>query len=165
MKYSNSLSKLKNKGHKLLNEYISLDSSHEDKKSKTAKAYRKLADKLESYRIYPHFSLMKTEEEVEIAIMKLEKMIEKRKDKIKYSAKSEYAPNLQELQKNASNLNNQIKTCTHEWKEDEMFESGAITIIEGTVNDSGKITRVKCLKCEVEEFVPKDVLNRFSLLK
>ena len=55
--------------------------------------------------------------------------------------------------------------CTHEWEEDEMFASGAITMITGTLDDLGKETRVICKKCGDTDFVPKDIFNRLNLLK
>jgi len=91
---------LKEIGHKLLDEYIELD-TYRGPKTERNHAYQKLATKIRKNH-NAHFGMMTTEKEVLNANDKLQKMIEKRKNRIKYYGydKVEYAPNIQELQKN-----------------------------------------------------------------
>lgn len=100
----NTLLELKNEGHKLLDEYIMLDLHRGSIKAERIHAYAKLSTKLNRN---PHFSSMKTEEEVKEAIQKLKRMIKMRIKKFKYRGidKIEVAPNVMELQRKASLLN------------------------------------------------------------
>jgi hypothetical protein len=45
------------------------------------------------------------------------------------------------------------KKCKHQWKEDEMFAIGAVTLISGSPQDLGEETRVECEKCGKVEYV------------
>ena len=95
----NQLQFLKNEGHKLLDEYIALD-THRGKKEKTH-AYRKLETKLKQHH-KAHFAMMTTEAEVLHAISRLNDMIKKRKNKLEMLGfgKIKFAPNIREIQKN-----------------------------------------------------------------
>ena len=100
----NNLQELKQKGHDLLDEYVSLDKSFRTPKERIKHAYDKLNFRLSKIdKEHPnHFAMMKTEKEVETAIIKLESMIIRRKKKNEYMGfdKIQFAPNLKELQKN-----------------------------------------------------------------
>ena len=43
--------------------------------------------------------------------------------------------------------------CSHKWVEDEMFASGAVTIIAGPIKDLGEETRLECEKCGEIKYV------------
>lgn len=106
----NQLQFLKNEGHKLLEEYIALDpNKHGGPKKERDHAYSKLESKLRK-RQKAHFSMMHTEAEVLQAISKLGEMIKKRAERIKREGwdKSVIAPNVQELQRQASELNKEL---------------------------------------------------------
>lgn len=102
---------LKNIGHKLLDEYVSLD-SYKGSAAERRAAYIKLASKLnlkeEVHKA--HFSYMHTSKEILNAIRQLEKMIEKRKQRIEFEGRNKafFAPNLMELQQKANELNKHL---------------------------------------------------------
>lgn len=103
--YDYHLAFLKEQGHKLLDEYVSLDYVDRDSKGY---AYKKLAKKLKAKDFRKaHFGAMATEGEVVAAINRLEAMIAKRKNKIERGLvrNDVVAPNVMELQKMASQLN------------------------------------------------------------
>jgi hypothetical protein len=52
----------------------------------------------------------------------------------------------------------------HKWKEDEMFAKGIFTLVSGTIDDMGEETRVYCEECGKVDYVPKNVLTRWSAL-
>lgn len=101
-----NLAHLKNIGHKLLDEYIALDITKGHQAEKLH-AYRELAKKLKWENSSAHFGRMTTSKEVLEAIRKLERMIKKRKNRIEFygSDKIVFAPNVRELQKQATELN------------------------------------------------------------
>ena len=94
----NSIGFLKNEGHKLLDEYISLGDNF-DKKERNA-AYQKLEKKIQK-NYHAHFKMMTTEAECLHAIERLNAMITKRRQKIKLTntGRIKFAPNLQKIQK------------------------------------------------------------------
>jgi len=104
---SEDLAGLKSLGHQLLDEYIALDTYRGSTKAEKKHAYRKLAMQLKTDEWEAHFGVMNEKQHILRAIKKLEKMIRKRKAKIEHLGldKRQYAPNLRELQKQASNLN------------------------------------------------------------
>ena len=57
-----------------------------------------------------------------------------------------------------------IEKHEHIWEEDEMFASGIITMIGGTIDDLGEETRVICKECGAADFVPKNYHKRINLL-
>ena len=92
---------LKERGHRLLDEYIDLGVKyrmHGTRKQEMEHAYRKLGMKLDSN---PHFSSMKDSQQVMRAVLKLQRMIKMRHKKIRYRGldKNVIAPNVKELQK------------------------------------------------------------------
>lgn len=102
------LQELKAEGHRLLDEYVALEhrSWRKDRKLALRHAYEKLGFKLGGTKPN-HFRLMTTAKEVNMAIVRLRRMIQKRKDRIDWlqNEKIEVAPNLRELQQYASTLN------------------------------------------------------------
>lgn len=101
---------LKQLGHELLEEFIALDiASKSNDKTKRNNAYTKLQEHLHSSH-YAHYSMMTTEPEVWEANNTLKKLIAERKAKIYKLGldKVVIAPNVQELQKFASTLNQDI---------------------------------------------------------
>lgn len=92
------MGELKNLGHKLLDEYISLDVMRQGSWAKHH-AYRKLGKKLKREEYLAHFRFMTEKKQVVEAIAKLRKMIDKRRSKIEWRGKDEFAPNLMELQR------------------------------------------------------------------
>lgn len=58
-----------------------------------------------------------------------------------------------------------MSECKHEWKEDEMFASGAIMVFGGRIDDIGEETRIECVKCKAVDYVPKNVFHRINLLE
>ena len=88
------ISELKKTGHALLDEYISLEWrpwKHKAGYKYRQDTYLKLSEKLGGKP--HHFSDMKTKEEVLLAIAKLRKMIERRKNRIEYTVKyKEFLP-------------------------------------------------------------------------
>ena len=109
MKYDPTIKLLKNDGHKLLEEYIQLD-SRKGIKFKRNHAYGKLAKKVKNGNPV-HFAQMTTIRELKEAIIKLKKMIKTRKQKLAWEnrfgdgGEVKVAPNVRELQKLASELN------------------------------------------------------------
>ncbi len=106
---SYSLRELKSTGHKLLDEYIELN-LYFGARSERKKAYLTLAERIKCEEIKAHFGHMATEAEVNRAIEELHGMIRRRKKKIEQQGwnKREFAPNLQELQKQANDLNQHL---------------------------------------------------------
>jgi hypothetical protein len=100
------LKKLKNEGHRLLDEYVSLDITR-DKKRAIKYAYEKLGTKLNPNE-NTHFGMMTSREEIIRAISKLKRMIKKRQDKMEFRGVEEIAPNVMELQKMANGLNKHL---------------------------------------------------------
>jgi ribosomal protein S27AE len=45
-----------------------------------------------------------------------------------------------------------------------MFACGAIMMVTGHIGDLGHETRIYCEKCGAVEYVPKNALNRFSIV-
>ena len=45
--------------------------------------------------------------------------------------------------------------CKHEWVEDEMFKSGAVTMLFGNIGDVNEETKVICKKCGEWDYVKK----------
>jgi len=45
------------------------------------------------------------------------------------------------------------KKCKHEWEEDEVFASGAITMVSGSPKDLGEETKIVCQKCGEVRYV------------
>ena len=43
--------------------------------------------------------------------------------------------------------------CRHNWKEDPMFASGAMTMVSGSPKDLGEETRMICGKCEAVDYI------------
>jgi hypothetical protein len=93
------LQTLKNNGHELLEEYISLDRTYRTAKQKRDYAYRKLSGKVNGQS---HFSKMTEVKHVISANAALRKMIKKRKSNNEFWGidKVKFAPNLMELQRN-----------------------------------------------------------------
>lgn len=77
------LSKLKARGHKLLDEYILLRFGKFTRTNRT-RAYQRLAGGIEKKKRLAHFREMRTEEDVIKAIQALERMIENRKKKSRF---------------------------------------------------------------------------------
>lgn len=55
------------------------------------------------------------------------------------------------------------KICEHDWQEDELMASGAVTLIGGRIDDLKQETKVVCKKCGVVDFVPKNIENKIDL--
>lgn len=51
------------------------------------------------------------------------------------------------------------KECKHIWVEDEMFSSGAIMIVTGTLNDMDRETRIVCKICNFVDYVTVEKLG------
>lgn len=102
----NNLFFLKQIGHDLLEEYISLD-LNKNKKFAKKKAYDYLGKKLRK-EYTAHFSMMTTEQEVLKANNILRNMIGERRRKMERESKIQIAPNLRELQRSANELNRDI---------------------------------------------------------
>lgn len=86
-----TLYQLKEEGHRLLDEYASLENDPKRLDPKLAKrhAYDKLARKLKQDERKAHFGTMKTEQDVVRAISKLKKMIRSRMYKQRHYAERE----------------------------------------------------------------------------
>ena len=91
---------LKQIGHNLLDEYVSLDLC-KNKKMIKKKAYEDLGKKIKK-EFSAHFGMMTTEKEVLEANKKLRNMILKRRKKMFLI---QFAPDLMNLQKQATELN------------------------------------------------------------
>ena|ERR1035437_360808 len=94
----NSIGFLKNEGHKLLDEYISLGDDFG--KEARSNAYRKLEKRI-AKNYHAHFKMMNTEAECLHVIKRLNDMVEKRRQKKKLirENKIKFAPNLAKIQK------------------------------------------------------------------
>lgn len=46
--------------------------------------------------------------------------------------------------------------CNHEWKNDELFESGAVKIIFGQLGYLKEEMRQVCDKCQKVRYIPKE---------
>lgn len=92
---------LKREGHRLMDEYVTLDMVREKVAART-NGYKKLAKRMGKKEWQVHFRKMSTSKELLHAILNLKSMIEKRKDKNKDRGSMGIvtAPNLKELQKN-----------------------------------------------------------------
>lgn len=51
----------------------------------------------------------------------------------------------------------------HKWIEDPMFADGVVMMVTGSLDDLGQETRVTC-ECGAMDYVPRNMLNRFSIL-
>lgn len=105
---TDSLHQFKEWGHILLDEYVSMDYSYKNKRSKMAEAYMKMAGRLRVDINKAHFANMDSHKEIQDAIVVLEAMIAKRKKEIDKMGldKVAIAPNVYELQLRANGLNN-----------------------------------------------------------
>lgn len=104
----NNIAYLKNIGHQLLEEYISLNPYPTENITKQrTNTYRRLEKQLKNKQ-EAHFSLMTSEEEILHANRILRDMIKKRIAKWEIKNKSKFAPNLMQLQKRANELNKEI---------------------------------------------------------
>ena len=50
--------------------------------------------------------------------------------------------------------------CEHEWKNDEMFESGAVMMLAGPIGEVESEMRQTCNKCRTVRYIPKTELNK-----
>ncbi len=45
--------------------------------------------------------------------------------------------------------------CKHDWKEDELFKSGAVVMLFGDIGNIDRETRMVCFKCKAVNYVKK----------
>ena len=106
---SKNLKELKQFGHSLLEEYVALYRGKLSQKKIRNEAYKTIEKKLVHFQ-HSHFSLISSEEEAKEVINILRHMILKREKANQHLGvdKIKFAPNVQELQRRASELNKNI---------------------------------------------------------
>ena len=52
-----------------------------------------------------------------------------------------------------------MNKCNHNWKEDELFKSGACVMLFGDIGDVNQETRVICKKCGCVDYIRKDAIQ------
>lgn len=94
---------LKSKGHKLLDEYIRLDTSNLPDREKRTNAYRELRKRMKKFDWKHHFAQLNNETHLRHAIMHLELMIEHYpKPNSKTQKQKKYEKELKELNRSVS---------------------------------------------------------------
>ena len=97
---------LKQIGHDLIDECVALDTSAVKISSKKEKVFKELGKRLENQPF--HFNVMTTQSEVSKANNELRRIIKKTRQDAEKREKNKIAPNVRELQRQASELNKNL---------------------------------------------------------